>query len=113
MHGVGRPYQFTNQSQHAALPTLRAYFMVATVKQQGTDTVTVLDSGPTNQGSRTRRNHRLEGTPGCEKHTRAEINHDHDRALAFFLIEFYMGATGARRDTPVHTANIIAGLIGP
>ncbi len=44
MHGIGRPDQFTNQSQYAAQPTLRAYFMVTTIKQQGADAVTVLDS---------------------------------------------------------------------
>jgi hypothetical protein len=73
---------------------------------------TILYGGPADQCRCARGNHRLEGTLCCKKHPRTEINHHHNRAFTFFLVQLDVCMIGARRNAPVHTANIITRLIG-
>ena len=111
--GVSGRDQFPDQAQYPARTAQWTYFMMATIKQQGTDTVAVLYRCPANQGSRTGSNHRFEGAPGCEEHTRAKVDHHHHRALAFLLIEFDVRMSGTGGYPPVHAADIIPRLINP
>ena len=85
--------------------------MSARGEQKTADAITALDGGPGNGRRQLAGSHRLEPSPGTEKQAGAGIEHDQHRPLALFLEHLGMSPAGARRDAPVHIADIVTGLV--
>ncbi len=99
------------QLQQALLAAARLDFLTLIAEHQPADAIIVAERRPADQARRLRRQHRLEQPAAAEEQSRALLDHDVDRPLAFFMEQLGVRLLGACGDAPVDGAHVVAGLI--
>ena len=77
-------------------------------EHQSADPVVEPARRPADQRRRARRLHRLEGAACAEVHVRPLVDTEHHRTFAFLAEDLQVRFVGARRDLPVHVADVVA-----
>ena len=106
--------KFVHEAQRGAAPESRLQLTMRRIaKNQSTQPVTPMVSGPCDQRGGPAGIDRFETPPGRDVHVRAQIHGDEHGTFALLAEQLRVCGRAARRDAPVNAARVIAGLVGP
>src|SRR5690606_32938226 len=106
--------QLMQQIKDRVLAATRANIpLIVIAKYQAAHAVAVTQRRPAEQGTNMRRQNRFKTAMAAKKHRRTLVGHHKYRSLAFLAEYFCVRNLRARRDPPIDSADIVAGLIEP